>query len=164
MELPFLESYEGQSTDELITLRGKFRIDSIVLAFEEALSGKEALSDEERVVLAVEAMEREVNNGGFAQLFVNSSREQVSYLVRSLTAIGCPATAVLVQGAIEALALGGNVTPESLEEAVINASEEVLEFLSELDSRYYEGQEEPISEHLFSYIVQNRERISLVAP
>ena len=36
---PFLEAYDGQSTDELIALEGQFRIDSIVLAFEAALDG-----------------------------------------------------------------------------------------------------------------------------
>ena len=43
---------------------------AIVLGFEEALlkksfrDGDLAINDEERVVLAVEALEREVNNGG----------------------------------------------------------------------------------------------------
>jgi hypothetical protein len=33
---PFLESYAGQSTEELLALEGKYRIDSLVLAFEQA--------------------------------------------------------------------------------------------------------------------------------
>lgn len=46
MYLPNLEQYEGQSTSELIKLRGKFRTDSLVMAFEEALSSKEVLTDD----------------------------------------------------------------------------------------------------------------------
>ena len=36
-DLPFLDSYAGQSTNELIDLEGSYRVDSIIFAFEEAL-------------------------------------------------------------------------------------------------------------------------------
>ena len=64
---PFLDAYGGQTTDELIALESEYRIDSLVLAFEAALDAKAEHSKQERVVLAVEAVEREVNNGGFTQ-------------------------------------------------------------------------------------------------
>lgn len=70
-ELPNVKS--GQTVEQLLSLEGKSRIDSLVLAFEQAISqkaertGNEGLSYPERVVLAVEALEREVNNGGYAQ-------------------------------------------------------------------------------------------------
>jgi hypothetical protein len=60
-DLPFLDSYAGQSTNELIDLEGSYRVDSIVLAFEEALQRKEILTQQEKVVLSVEALEREAN-------------------------------------------------------------------------------------------------------
>ena len=62
----FLEGYEGQSTEELLGLEGEYRLDSLVLAFEQAIQGKapDSISTEESYVLAVEGLEREVNNGG----------------------------------------------------------------------------------------------------
>ena len=52
----FLDSYQGQSTEELLAIEGKFRIDSLVLAFEQAIQGKppDSISTEESYVLAVE--------------------------------------------------------------------------------------------------------------
>lgn len=79
MSEPKWLDYAGQTTDELLALAGEYRIDSLVCAFDEALGRKElafgmdGLTPEERVVLAAEALEREVNNGGFDQLFVNVS-------------------------------------------------------------------------------------------
>ena len=64
----WLDGYTGQSTDELIALPGVYRTDSPVLAFAEAFDqkaeriGPEGLSAEEQVVLAIETLEREVNN------------------------------------------------------------------------------------------------------
>lgn len=73
--LPWLE-YAGQSTAALIAAKETHRIDSILCAFEQAVQRKleleQALSEEEMLILAVEALEREVNNGGYHQFFVNS--------------------------------------------------------------------------------------------
>ncbi len=79
-DLQWLDGYNGESVDELIALEGKYRTDSLVLAFEQAMDQKEArvgedkLTAEEHVILAVEALEREVNNGGYEQFFLNASR------------------------------------------------------------------------------------------
>src|SRR2546421_12023246 len=80
-ELQWLDGYSGQTVQQLIALERDYRIDSLVLAFEQAMDqkaarvGYENLTDAERTILAVEALEREVNNGGYGQFFVNSSRE-----------------------------------------------------------------------------------------
>jgi Ni,Fe-hydrogenase I small subunit len=65
----FLDSYEGQSTEELLALEREYRVDSLVLAFEQAIQNKspDSISTEESYVLAVEGLEREVNNGGYSQ-------------------------------------------------------------------------------------------------
>jgi len=83
MSKTFLEGYGGQAIAQLIAMKDSHRVDSLVLAVEQALGGKRAedLSEPERVVLAVEAMEREVNNGGYEQFFFNSSREFTGLLV-----------------------------------------------------------------------------------
>ena len=61
MTSKWLESYSGQSTEQLLSLEGEYRTDSLVVAFEQALDQKSAargvqsLTSEELVVLAVEA-------------------------------------------------------------------------------------------------------------
>ncbi len=39
-DLEWLNGHSGQGTAELLALEGRFRTDSLVLAFEEAISGK----------------------------------------------------------------------------------------------------------------------------
>src|SRR5258708_24654240 len=74
-DLQWLDRYSGQTVEQLLALQGKFRTASLVLAFEQAIVQKAArearhrLTDGERVVLALEALEREVNNGGNAHFF-----------------------------------------------------------------------------------------------
>jgi hypothetical protein len=100
-----LRGYSGQSTDELIALDGIFRTDSIILAFEQALDqkayrlGDSALSAEEVIILAIEALEREVNNGGYEQFFTNSSKEYASVIIDALNRIGCVQVADLTNRA-----------------------------------------------------------------
>lgn len=134
----FLESYDGQSTDELLALAGKYRIDSLVLAFEQAIQQKAAPSKEESYVLAVEALEREVNNGGYAQFFGNSSSEHAGVVVEALQAIGCPKTAAMTADAI--------------------AGRDDEKTLAACDDRYY-ANDEPIADRLFAWIGDNRARI-----
>jgi hypothetical protein len=67
----WLDQYGGETVEELIALGDTHRIDSLVLAFEQAMDQKVArvgyeLACEERIILAVEALAREVNNGGMA--------------------------------------------------------------------------------------------------
>ena len=108
-DLPFLDAYSGETTNELLAIEGKYRIDSLVLAFERAMDqkaarvGDESLTEEERIILAIEAMEREVNNGGHGQFFVNSSREYASTIVHALQCIGYryPRTAEITQSAVK---------------------------------------------------------------
>jgi len=54
-------------------------------------------------VLAVAALEREVNNGGYDQFFTNSSEEFASVIVDRLNRIGCNETASITHDAISAL-------------------------------------------------------------
>jgi len=72
-ELKRLDGYAGQTLEQILALEGEYRVDSLVLVFEQALdqkaarAGVQSLTKEERVLLAVEALEREVNNGGYGQ-------------------------------------------------------------------------------------------------
>jgi hypothetical protein len=162
----WLSGWSGETTEELLALAGRYRTDSIVLAFEQALGKKqlsgELLSLEERYVCAIEALEREVNNGGYDQFFFNSN-EYVDVIEAALESIGCPHTARITRDAIAHLEIEGDLTPENVSRAVeaCEDEEERASRLSACDQRYFEGVEEPISDRLFSWIERNRERIRI---
>jgi hypothetical protein len=154
----FLRGYEGQSTEELLALAGRFRIDSLVLAFEEAIQAKrpEAVSLEESYILAVEALEREVNNGGYSQFFINASAEFVPVIEMALRAINCPKTADVTRDAIAALRLD-LVTADTVA-AAVDGDESVQQALDDCDARYF-GSGEPIADRLFQWIAVNKDRV-----
>jgi hypothetical protein len=143
----FLEGYGGQTTDQLIALESECRIDSLVLAFEDGIQMKGIqvpdITPQERYVLAVEGLEREVNNGGYSQFFFNSSNEFADVIEEALLAIGCPKVAAITRDAIAARGRAGE------EEA-----------LSACDDRYY-ACDEPIADRLFEWIKENRASIRL---
>ncbi|MGE0455934.1 MAG: DUF4375 domain-containing protein [Vicinamibacteria bacterium] len=163
----WFEAYTGQTTDELLALEARYRIDSLVLAFEQAIQQKTGpLSTQERFVLAVEALEREVNNGGYSQFFVNSSNEFVDVIVAALHAIGCPRVAGITQAAIAALGVVGELTPEKAESrasaAIVGESGDLHDALESCDAQFYSN-EEPIADRLFAWIKENRASLRLPA-
>jgi hypothetical protein len=131
-DLPWLDGYSGESVDELIALEGEYRTNSLVLVFEQAMNQKAArvgigkLTVEERVILAVEALEREVSNGGYDQFFLNTP-EYAPVIVDALRRIGCPKTAEITQRAL-AIVQKSTMSDEEPE-------------LRECDALYYEGPE-----------------------
>ena len=153
-ELQWLDGYSGESVEDLIALEGKYRTDSLVVAFEQALDqkaarvGDEKLTDEERVILAIEALEREVNNGGYGQFFVNSSREYAPIIVESLRRISCLKVAEITQKALKIM----QEFPED--------NEDRQEALGECDTQYFEYPEN-IEKSLFAFIKTNRSKIAL---
>ncbi|MHC4177077.1 MAG: DMP19 family protein, partial [Planctomycetota bacterium] len=163
--LKFLDQYSGQSLDELISLECEYRIDSLVLAFEQAIDqkaeavGMESLSDEERTVLVVEALEREVNNGGYNQFFLNS-KEFTPIIVDALTRIGCPRTAEITQKAIDAIGISVPITPKAIDQVMDEESDQRDEKLNECDEMYYKGKED-IAGRLFEFIKNNKPEIKL---
>ena len=145
MDKPFLDSYGGQTTAGLIGLKDDYRIDSLVLAFEQAIDQKPEtnLSDPERFILAVEAMEREVNNGGWDQFFLNTDNKFNKILIEALTGIGCPRTTDIAQAAIDAHSQGAE-----------------LDDYEEPDKEYF-ANDEPIADRLFEYIEIHANEIEL---
>ena len=162
-ERPFLEFYEGQTLGELIRLEKKYRIDSLVLAIEQGLQSKHGVTEAEETVLAVEALEREVGNGGFHQFFFNTP-EHAPYVVESLRLIGCPKTATLAEKAIKALRIDGPLT-EKIVRAVAEEDNDLRdELLDKYDDVYYEGAEEPICDKVFAFVKAHQPSITLVGP
>jgi hypothetical protein len=165
-EEKWLDGYSGQTTDELIRLQGEYRTDSIVLAFEQALDqksariGQDCLSAEEKAVLAIEALEREVNNGGYDQFFINSSKEYAPIVVDALNRIGCADVALLTQQAIDTLGIDGNVTVEAIDRVMEDESDERDEKLGACDKRYYEIAGD-LAGPLLEFVKKNTHRITV---
>lgn len=162
----FLEHYSGQTLEELIALAPTHRLDSLVLAMEQALEQREvregsaALTREERIVLAIEAFEREVNNGGFGQFFTNSSNEYAAGIEADLRAIGCLQVASIASQALKALKIRGAVTPQSIEQAVEAGGESLEEHLAACDSEFF-ALGEDLAPRLFAFVQKNAAKVRL---
>jgi hypothetical protein len=166
-ELKWLDGYSGESIDDLVALASTHRVDSIVLAIEQALQQRAAkvglteLSEAELTVLAVEALEREVNNGGYHQFFFNTS-EFAPFVVDALRRIACPETAEISAKALSLLGLRPPLTAAKVAKAIDDdPDEELVDTLSdECDGPYYEAGE-PIAERLLDYVRAHRASIRL---
>ena len=162
--LTWLEEYSGQTLDVILSLAGSHRVDSLILAIEQAIGqkaaqlGEESLSSAERVVLAVEALEREVNNGGYSQFFTNTPAF-VPTIVDSLLRIGCPRTAGITGSAIGALHLQ-DLTEQNIENATAEEDDAINDELSRCDQLYYQAGES-IEDQLFAFINANKDSITL---
>lgn len=161
----WLDGYSGQTTDELIRLQGEYRTDSLALAFEQALGqkaariGQDRLTAEEKVILAIEALEREVNNGGYGQFFINSSKEYAPIVVDALKRIGCADVALLTQQAIDALGIAGKVTVESIDTVMEMESEERDDKLGKCDEQYFKTAGD-LATPLLEFVKMNADRIA----
>ena len=116
------EECSRKSVDDLLVLANGDEIEflqSLEMAIQQKSEriGEDDLSEEEIIVLAVEALEREVNNGGYSQFFVNSSREFTPIMVYALVRIGCPETSEITKRAVKAAGFQG-LAPEALAEAL----------------------------------------------
>ena len=156
-ERRWLDGYAGQTTEALLAMEDGFRPDSIVLALEagiaakaERLGGTDRLTEAERVVLAVEALEREVNNDGFDGLF-RVAADIVPGLEGALRAIGRADVAEIAAEAIAALRLSGGPTPDAVAAAMEIDDEERDERLGHLDERYYDTAGD-LADPLLAYI------------
>ena len=158
----WLNGYSGQTVEELLALEGKYRVDSLVAAFEQAILHKAErgldLTPEERVVVEVEALEREVNNGGYDQFFVNSPA-CVSGIVAALQRIGCMKTASITKNAIHELG-AVDLTTKGIEAAIYSVRAPRDKKFRNCDEAYY-GNAEPLADRLFAFIKENRAAIKL---
>ena len=159
---PWLE-YKKQTTGQLLNCAETHRVDSLLCSFELGIKAKEAsgveLTSEERLVLAVAALQREVNNGGFHQFFTNSSCKYVPSIVDCLKRIGAQEAAELAAKSISLLKLP-QVTAEAASQAAGAIPEDDDEVLAELDAcdqRYYTIGD--MDEKLFEFVKTNADLI-----
>lgn len=157
--------YSGETTDELLGYPATRQHDSLVRAFEVGLQrkasrrGDRALTQEERVVLAVRALDREVNNGGYDQFFRNSSRKFAPQIVQALSRISCRRAAKITQKALDALH-ASSVTVARIEALMQDADEERDQELDRCDQLFYKTSQ-GIPKRLYAFIKANKRRIRL---
>ena len=157
--------YSGESTDELLSYPVTGHQVFLVRAFEEGLQrkasrrGQRALTQEERIVLAVRALDREVNNGGYHQFFCNSSRMFAPQIVQSLARIGCRRTAKITQRALYALQVSP-VSVARIDAIMRETNEERDQELDRCDQLFYKTPQ-GIPKGLSAFIKANRGRIRL---
>ncbi len=160
-KLKWLEGYSGQTTNELIGLEEEYRVPSLVLAFEQAIarrSMQRRLTEAELAVVAVEALEREVNNGGYSQFFINTPHFAAS-IVPALIGIGCPQTAEITRKALDALE-APNLEAEKIRAAASASNGERDSVLERCDRLYFDSME-PIAAPLFEFIKSHRTAIKI---
>ena len=110
-------------------------------------------------VVAVEALEREVNNDGFVGLFTNVP-DVVPSLVSSLRAIGQLIVADLTARAIRVLAIEGPLTPQAVASAIEAEDAGRDARLHDCDQAYFELAGD-LAEPLLAYIKAHRHDITL---
>ena len=159
-EKEWLEDVGDRNIEQVIQLEDTHRIDSIVVAIESALMDKPDLTPTERIVLVIEAMEREVNNGGFNQFFYNSSNEYARELVGALQQVGLEAIAAIAERALQAIGARPDWTPDDFETVSVDPDEATMAKLNACDEAYYDS-EEAIASKLFDYIKANKDEIRI---
>jgi hypothetical protein len=165
MALQFFH-YSGQTTAEILASKDTYHAVSLLYALEKGImvrwseSGRTDCTPAEHLLLAVLALEREVNNGGFAQFFFNSSRQYAPEIVEYLNRINCTKTAVLAKRAIDCLALAaGPVTPDTVRGAIVREDAARDQQLNEIDREFYQLSE--IEQNLFRFAEEHADSFHL---
>jgi hypothetical protein len=157
--------YKGQTTPEILACKGTHGLSSLLLAFEWGIEAKirasngERPTDAEITILAVQALSREVNNGGFHQFFWNSSRQYAPVVVDTLKRIGCEEAAAITQRAIAALN-PDDLTVEAVSRAILPESKERDALFTLCDKDFYRLPD--LGVELFAYIETQRDEIRLI--
>jgi hypothetical protein len=118
--------------------------------------GFAALTRAEQVAYCVDALEREVANGGFDQFFWNYSGDTAHETLEALQAIGAPQAAALVREAIACFP-GGKVpsSREERERLLESMGEAPREKWSQLDDRFHEYPDD-LTGLMRAYVRENR--------
>ena len=155
--------YSGETAEELLSYPAKGQYDALVAAFEKAIQekaareGEHTLTDEERVILAVRSLQREVTNGGYDQFFRNSSRKFTSIVVQSLVRISCKQAAKITQMAVDALRLS-SLNMKTIKTAMQEESEHRDHRLDRCDEQFYRNPQD-LNQRLYTFIKGQRSRM-----
>lgn len=109
----------------------------------------------QKVVVALSDLETEVNNGGFHQYFINSSRETVHFVVEALKSIDAPSTADICERAIATAFPNGMPSDTELIRAVASSLDEhTKKKLDELSGEFFEYPHD-LTDLLFKYVLKH---------
>ena len=100
----------------------------------------ERLNAHERIFFVVQVLEQEVNNGGFAQFFSNSSGNLANEVVDAFTQIGAPKTAEICKRALAIF--HGSVPTDPDEREKLLDSLNCDDVLSACDDSFYDYEED----------------------
>jgi hypothetical protein len=162
-KIPWLD-YTGQDTQQILACKSTHRIDSLLCALEQAIELRQnrfpgvAATPEEQALLAIMALQREVNNGGYHQFFANSSCRYALTVVPALESIGCAAAAALTQRAIDALNLHP-LTLKAIEDSILKPGPRRDRALDALDKQFFKIFE--IDPKLFAFVESRPEAFAL---
>jgi uncharacterized protein DUF4375 len=153
----------GKTIADVMKHRGKasdVELDAnigFVLLDKEEREGLAAFSGPERNVYAVEAMIREVNNGGWSQLFGNSSGALAADLVPALKAIGAAKGIDIAERALAIFGKPKSLSDEDRSAHLARITDNYEKSLwDELDGEYYDNGED-YEGMIVAYIAKNLE-------
>jgi len=163
-DLGWLDGYTGQTVDELLLFEGTDGLHSILFTLEQAIQqkleadGRLQMTGVMWMVLAVMALSREVNNGGYDQFFRDSSRQFAPRIVGDLVRIGCPDIADIIQEALDSLDLPKLSVP-AIEAAMSTPSVRQDRTLQRCNIAFYD--QSVLLERLFSYVKMHQAGIQI---
>jgi hypothetical protein len=148
-----------RSVDEALAYEAdnEFAIAMSNLLFDrEAAIGYAALTPAERVVFCLDGLEREVNNGGLRQFFLNSAGDHSMDTPAALRALGAPRVAAIVERALAVFPGGGPAADRITREAQVEAlSAAQVGELDRLDAEFFQYPE-PLAALERSYVRAHR--------
>lgn len=103
----------------------------------EAAVGYQQLTPPERVVFCLDALEREVNNGGFAQFFENSAGDHALETIEALRTLGAPRVGRLVAEAVAVFPDGPAPDRERRRRQLDRLDDRARAKLDQLDGAFY---------------------------
>ena len=156
--------FETKSIDEIWKIEEK---ENFVVEMDKYIAEKceygdsmETLNAEQRILYITQALEMEVNNGGFAQFFFNSDGCLGNEIVSSFEKIGAMKTAEICK---KAISIYGDKVPNDREEReeILTPDDEKEEerieaILNECDDAFFEY-EEDLVELNYQFIINHKE-------
>lgn len=118
------------------------------------------LSAEERIFYITQTLEMEVNNGGFAQFFYNSSGNFSNEVVNAFHAIGANTTATICKKALSAFGFEIPVDRDEREKMLDElGNDEIDGTFEECDNAFYDYTDN-LNELNYKFVMKNRERFT----
>jgi hypothetical protein len=124
----------------------------------EGPEGISGLTEAEQTVYCIDGLEREVNNGGFAQFFLNSAGDYARETVAALRRVGAHHTAQLLERAMAPFgAAGPSAGPEERAAQLARIGKTADSLWRELDDAFY-AYKDDLTGLLRSYVRGKRDQ------